>query len=33
MQINIMKENLISIYDEEKWWMLDIDKCDSTNEC
>ena len=28
-----MKKNSILIYDEEKWWMSDINKCDLMNEC
>ena len=32
MQANTMKENLILIYDKEKWWMSDINKCSSINE-
>ena len=29
----MIKKSLILIYDKEKWWMLDIDKCNLMNEC
>ena len=28
----MMKESSISVHDEEKWWVSDIDKCSLMNE-